>query len=354
MHFYVEVDHGNEIQGWVALENPNVTPIVLVQAPGHEEIRVEPSILRLDVKEAGLHATGMVGFRINDTVIENLASIEELSIVEESTGIAIYTRYQMSRKVERKMLYLDCSLMPQTKLYKNLNENFSLTYNFVEKFSLDTLMSIISNLISRSLLLTGRLNYQRYVPFLKEKDFFITTILRNPFEELAERILFIGMLAKSNSSALLANFTTGIESIVNFSKSVDMDNDRAIALAFRKMDDETRYEFLSPMTRILGCGAGERPERRHVGMALDSLSQMNLVGTRDRFPAYRGVLSGMMRADIVGEVNMEVSPSVAELAARLSRINIVSDLIEHDLALYSYAQEAIDKGLLGDENANAA
>jgi hypothetical protein len=48
-----------------------------------------------------------------------------------------------------------------------------------------------------------------------------------------------------------------------------------------------------------------------------------------------------------------VHPSISALADRLSRISLVADLLEDDLALYSFAEESIVSALSDDANAVA-
>ena len=354
MHFYVESDDGDLISGWIALDNPAAVASILVLIPGREPVRVQASIMRRDVKEAGFHSTGLVGFLIDQQLVPDLSTIDELTIAEEQSGLPIHNRYPLAGRIDRKVVLIDTALMPQNRLYKTINEKFSLSYNFIEKQPFQTMTAIIESMLSKSIVLIGRPFYQRYISFIAGKEFFTTALLRNPFEELAERLLFIALLAKSESAHLLPSFTTGVEALVPFVSKLDLQNDKALTLAFRKIDDETRLALQSPMVRVLGCNPDERPERRHVGIALDSLSRMDLVGTRDRFDAYRSVLAGLLQADIIGDVTIETSPSVVELASRLASINVVADILELDLALYSYAEEAIDKGLEGHQSSNAA
>ena len=345
MHFNIEADYGHVINGWAALDNPSASPSLIVSIPGANEIRVEPSVFRLDVKESGLHSTGLCGFAIDETIIPNLSSFKRLTIFEDETQTPLYARWQDGEKVGRRVLYIDYSIMPQNLYYKNINSRFALHYNFTEQYAFDTMLSIIGNLLNNSVLLTGRPAYQRFLPYIRAREFFTTTLLRNPFEELAERILFLNLLSKSKSANLIPNFTQGVEALIGFSQSLDVENDKSIVLAFKKIDAETRLAIQNPMTRILGCGLGEKPERRHVSIALECLSQMDLVGTRDLFVSYRLLLAGLLGTDISGGITMETSTSVIELASRFSKMNVVRDLLEHDLALFSYAEEAIEKGL---------
>ncbi len=101
------------------------------------------------------------------------------------------------------------------------------------------------------------------------------------------------------------------------------------------------------MTRVFGCNVDEFPERRHVAIALENLATMDVVGTRAGFNAFRHLLNGILGANIFGETAPIDFASIQTLATSLSRIGIVVDLLDHDLALYSYVDGAVKVGLEG-------
>ena len=345
MRFYVDFDAGSSIEGWLAPDNPGVTPRIRISAPDFDVVEISCSRMRHDIKDAGLHGTGQVGFFLDDSIVPDLAHQMEIEIVDAATGMQIYRRNDVDRNIQRKVVYVDSSMMPQNKVLRQINSAFAMNYNFVEKHPFDTMACLINSIYMHSLVLTGRPYLARYAPHFKDTGFFTSVLLNHPLEELAERILFVQLLAKSNAAHLLATFTTGVEALVPFIQSLDLENDKALALAFRNVKDETRAALSNPMTRIMGCNANEQAERRHLNLALDNLSGVDIVGLRSEFETFREILSALLGRDIVGDGHIGVSPAVEALAARLSRIGSVKNLLEFDLALYSYAEDAIRDGL---------
>jgi hypothetical protein len=118
-------------------------------------------------------------------------------------------------------------------------------------------------------------------------------------------------------------------------------------MKFRAATPEQRDAMASPMTRVFGCGVDERPEHRHVSTALDNLGSVDVVGVRSRFGDFRALLSNVLDADIIGQDELEIFDKVREARDTLAQIGIVSDLLENDLNLYSYASEAVKTGLDG-------
>jgi hypothetical protein len=348
MLFHIDADEGSRILGWVVPDNPGLTPSVVVIVPDREEIRVAATVDRGDVVELGFHhASGMIGFVIDDSVVPDLAQIQEIEILEGEGRIPIYRRYQISRHLEKKLCYFDLSVMPQRRILQRLSSNFALTYNYAQRYPLETMMMIVNNFSANSVLITGRPNFIRQYGLLRNAGYIIAALLRDPYEELAERLIFINLLATSKASHLLPQFVSDVPALADFARGLSFADERALVTKFRAATPEQREAMTSPMTRVFGCGIGERPEHRHVSTALDNLGSVDAVGVRARFADFRSVLTNVLGADIIGQDEFEMFDKVRETQDTLSKIGVVSDLLEDDLSLYSYASEAITTGLDG-------
>lgn len=347
MFFNIDADEGNSIRGWVAPDNPSATPKLIVIIPGGDELEVEADIPRPDIRDLGIHSTGLVGFNINSEIIPSLRELDDIEIVEAETRTQIYRRFQIDRHLERKLFLFDCSVMPQRRLVSAANRLFTLNYPRSERYAFETMIVIINNAFNKSIFISGRSNFNRYSHFLRNADYMTAAVLREPFEELAERLLLLSLLSKSDAAHLIPSFAIGIAPLVDFARDLPFGDQKALTNAFRGADDEQRQALMSPMTRTFGCNVDELPERRHVSIALENLATMDLVGTRSRFGVFRSLLKGLLGADLLGEDEPATFDSVQALATTLSRIGLVADILEHDLALYSYADEAIVSALDG-------
>ena len=345
MRFHVDADTGAAIGCWVTLDNPIAIPSVIVHASNLEPIEVEATLLRQDILDAGLHSTGMVGFIIDESRMPGITQAESVEIFESETKFCIYRRFSKSKNIEKKLFIFDCSIMPQKNIINNINNYFAIRHNFVERHGYETIITMIHNYFSKSIFLTGRPQVTRYVSGLRTMDFTIAALLRNPFEELAERLLFLNLVSKSSAPALLSSFMTGLEPAIEFASNLQFDDPRSLNLAFRKLTQQQRLALANPTTRMLACSLDERVERRHVTASLDHLSQMDLVGVRSKFAAFSQMLGDLMGADVVSNAEIETFHALGPLTDTLSRVGSVVDLLEHDLALYSFAEEAVDVGL---------
>jgi hypothetical protein len=348
MLFHIDADDGARILGWVVPDNPGTTPSVVIVIPDREEIRVAATLDRGDVVELGFHhATGMIGFVIDETIVPDLAEIQEIEILEGEGRIPIYRRYQISRHLEKKLCYFDLSIMPQRRILQRLSGHFALTYNYAQRYPLETMMMIVNNFSANSVLITGRPNFIRQYGLLKNAGYIIAAVLRDPYEELAERLIFINLLATSKAAHLLPQFVSDIPALVDFARDISFGDPKALVAKFRASTREQRDAMMSPMTRVFGCGLAELPEHRHVSVALDNLGTVDAVGVRARFADFRSVLSNVLGADVLGHDDLEMFDKVREARDLLSKVGMASDLLENDLNLYSYASEAINTGLDG-------
>ena len=66
MQFHIDQDTGTAIAGWLVPDNPAFTPEIVISVPGQDERKLEANVLRTDLKDIGLHATGMAGFLVDD------------------------------------------------------------------------------------------------------------------------------------------------------------------------------------------------------------------------------------------------------------------------------------------------
>lgn len=344
MHFIIDSDTGNSIKGWLAPDNPSSTPVLAIIIPGRDEIQLEANIMRAGIRDLGLHATGLVGFDVNTKVVPDLAEIEDIELVEAETRLPIYRRLQKGQHIERKLFLFDCSIMPQRRILRSISKNFSLNYVNSEGNGLETTINIISNPFNSSIFISGRSIFSRYDHYLKNKGFIRAALLREPLEELAERLLFLNFLSREGAASYLSTYSVGIGALVDLARELPFNDVRGMTSMFRATSEQQRQELRSPMTKVFGCDLDEPPKRTHVSKALDNLAAIDVVGTRERYPLFRDLLAGALGVDVLGEEAPTSFGSVKGLAATLSRIGIVADLLEEDLALYSYVDEAIREG----------
>lgn len=347
MFFSIDSDTGDAITGWLAPDNPSQIPKIEVRIKGRSEALVEANILRPDVRDLGLHGSGQVGFSITNESVPGLAAARDIEILEADTRTPLYRRFQPDQHIERKLFLFDCSAMPQRTLIESLTPHFSLNYTNSERYSLETMIVLLTNQFSKSIFFTGRSSFSRYANFLESGGYIRAAVLREPLEELAERLLFLKFLSKPNTEHLLPTFATGLLPLVNFARSLDFDNPKALLQSFRQIDESQRQALISPMVRMLGCTLDEQPSYSAVSLALDHLASLDVVGTRERFSTFKAMLEQFIGGVTLRYEPPTTFPTVKELASTLSGNGIVLDLLEHDIALYGYVEVSLATSLSG-------
>lgn len=347
MFFNIDKDAGNAIHGWIAPDNPAAVPRLVIVIPGRNEITIDADMMRPDVRDLGIHKTGHVGFWIDEKTVPDLDTLTEIELLEFETRLPIFRRFIPDQHIQRRAFLFDTSVMPQRRILQNVSQHFSLVYSSAERFPLETMIVLINNHSCNSIVFSGRSNFNRYVTFLETNQYFRAALLRDPFEELAERLLFLSLLAKPDWAPLAPLYATGLTPLIEFARDLPFNDPKGLLTAFRTLTPEQRAALQSPMVRMLGCSLEDTPTRHHVSLALDHLASLDLVGTRSRYAAFRAMLTQLLGTDILGAEQPASFQTVEVLARSLARIGIVADLLEHDVALYELAEEAIVAGLEG-------
>jgi hypothetical protein len=232
--------------------------------------------------------------------------------------------------------------MPQTVLEGLFSSRFALPYESVERFSFDTLFGIINNPSCNSIYVSGRPLLQRYQDLLRQRGYAIVTVLRDPYEELAERLLFSQYVARQGRETTLSQRLTGLAPLTDLVRDVDFVDAEAVTKRLHSIAEPQRKAIENPCVRALACSVDERPQLKHVAVALENLASMDLVGLRSRYEDFRSTFDSLIGAEILGEYSLVEMSWVPAMAANLARIAVVNELLELDLALYEYAKEAVE------------
>jgi len=348
MIFAIDSDHGSAVSGWLAPDNPTATPRLIVEWGAGESVVIDATVVRQDVQALGVHSTGLVGFYLDESIVPGLANLYDLALRDADTRALIYRRFQPDSHIERKFFLFDTAVMPQRNLHQALLRRFALPYFNAEKYSFETMLVLINNQSASSIVMSGRANFLRYSHYLENNGFKTAALLRDPYEELAERLLFFNLLSRSKAAHLLPQFGSGIELLSDFARTLQFDDPKALVAAFRDSTPDQRRAMANPMCRIYGCLPEEEPQRIHVSTALENLSRMDVVGIRPRWTDFQSMVAAMLEYDVFEGAQFVDVAGLGAAREALAGTSLATDLLEHDLALYSWAEEAVSVGLDSD------
>ncbi|OCP10162.1 MULTISPECIES: hypothetical protein [unclassified Ensifer] len=345
MYFHIDQDTGAYISGWVICDNPGDTPEILVRASGRKELALTANVFRPDLRDLGMHSTGQAGFVVDERHVPDLHQLNDITLIESETGITIYKRFNASDHIERKLLLVDSSAFPQIALVRQLMSFFTQSYPVLERLSLETITGLLSLTNIKSAFLTGSMNWIRHGEIARDNGFVTAALLREPFAELAEKLIFLTHATRQSENVRASPTIARFADLLPYLEDLDFRNSRSILSALRRIPNEGRKKLQSPMTMLFGTAPDERVQRRNVSVALDNLAKFNVVGLRNHFDLFCGMLNEYVEAPIASGLELSGFAEVEELAERLRNIGIASDLLDEDIALYSYAVEAIEESL---------
>ena len=341
MNFCIDADQREAIRGWLTPDNPSVKPRFIVEIPGRPPIEFDANVMRQDILDLGWHSTGQVGFSLDCELIADLGEIEDVRLIDYHTGMTIYRRAPLEEYISGRLLFYDCSLMPQWRLLGTVARKFAVHYSTVDRYPLETALAIFWNQMATSSFVSGAPNFLRYCHAFQAREFRTVALLREPIEELAERLMFLRALARSPSLSSIRTHFDVYEPLIAFADSIDPKDRKSLLGGFRSVDNRARALMRSPMTRTFGAEVTDSPEYRQVTAALDNLATVDLVGVRTNFREFSGMFDGLLGKPMLSGAAFAQVPGTEDLAALLKTIGPAIDLLEEDIALYAYACDAI-------------
>ena len=346
MLFHMEEDEQGAIAGWVLPDNPKTIPSIKILKPDGSSIQIEANILRTDIRDRGVHETGVVGFFLTKhSHADVMEFADQIEIREAQTNALIFRRFRPGIHTVEKLFRFELRAMPDPQLESLFAKRFAYAYGTVQRHPQDTFFGIFNNPAAKSIYISGSPNYQQYEHLLKERQYKIVALIRNPYEEMAERLLFARYASNPDVPSFVADHIFGLEPLIDMVKNVKFGDTESIRAAFESMTPRQREILTSPLVRTLACPGDQPPKVAHVAIALSKLSHMDLVGTRSRFGEFKSVLQEVIGVDVLESYELTSLSWVQRVAEQLPEIKQAKNLISLDLELYSYVEEAISEAL---------
>ncbi len=345
MHFhFMRTEYG--VVGWFAPDNPSTPSAVDIVTGDGTVTRMRTNHLRPDVRDAGFHHTGEVGFEINPDTFPGFNEVaDHLEIRAPDSDLKLFRSFRPGEHLQARIFRFEMQAMPYAAVEAGWQSNFALYYNAIERHPFDTLRWILCSPDAPSVALSGRINLARYEHFLREHNFKFVTLLRDPYEELAERLLFVRYAKSANAKPEFRNHLSGIESLEHVSRRINLAVPNTTGEALAYLSEKQIFELSNPLVKALACAPEEPPRRLHVELALNRLATMDLVGARPSYDLFKYALEGMLSRDIL-PAELQTISSVAELAQVLREEKLVKSMLKYDEILFQFAKEAIDRALV--------
>lgn len=342
MRFKIDEDTGTRIVGWVLPNNPSLSPRIRILVDGKQHKTIDADQFRPLLKEQGWHNTGICGFVLDDKTVPDLAKIVDLELRDDASNVMIFRRRPKQGLVEAKLFRLEPQIVPRASLNDVLAPHFHLTYIDLEHEGEETLTSILSIPFSNSLYLTGRIFFRAFENQIQNRGFKTAILLRDPFHELAERLLVLKLLA-TDTGGRAALFAGDIRKASRRFRDVELTSTESIRSALRAMDETARVVLAHPLTRLLACTAPTQGvNRSSLGTALAILSEFDVVCPSDSASRFLEMLGAALEISEPLQTQQKAGShdSVVALAEVLQALPDAHAMIEYDLQLYRMIMDA--------------
>ena len=344
MLFNIEKDEGNRIVGYLVPDSFSKSPSLRI-TDGNRDLLILPcQEERAALVFAGRHSTGQCGFTIDETIIADLSRREALELYDNETNILIYRR--RPQVIQKRIFRLETHLVPLWRLDDSLDSHFQYYHKGIERHGRETATQVFMLNASTSLYLSGRLLFKTYESYINE-TFNCIALLRDPFMELAERLLALKLVRRfpETSQLLDARDMLSYTPAIDFAEAMGSD-ERQIHRAFATMPKAAIANFANPVTRQLAARTpDEAPTKGAVATALETLSTFAVVGLRegqDLFLAQFANLLGISAESLPVLPEFNQATKLCELLKRVPEVEL---LIEQDLEIYHHVKSALENAL---------
>lgn len=346
MLFNIEVDEGNRIVGYLVPDSFSESPSLRITDGQKELLTFRCNEERAALVAAGRHQDGRCGFTIDDSIVANLAQQTALEIYDDATNILIYRRRPPAEVTQRRILRLETHLLPLWRLDNAVEKNFQFFHKGIERPGRETTTQLFLLNNSSSLYLSGRLIFRAYDNYINE-TFNCAALLRDPYAELAERLLTLKHIRGFGQELLGERDFLAFRPAIEFAEAIEID-EKVLHRAFAAMPKAVIANLANPLTRQLAArGPDEIPTKGAIATALSTLSSFAVLGVRERqdiFLAQFGDLVGMA-AQVLPPASDFVE--TAELSRYLKEVPEAGLLLEQDLDVYHHVESAIGRALAG-------
>jgi hypothetical protein len=345
MLFSIDEDIGNRITGWVMPNNPAATPSVIVHLDADNHVVIEASMYRPALKQRGLHNTGVCGFLLDEGNCRGLTASSNLEIHDAGTSLLLYRRRPDEGLVNKRFFRLEPQLFRSVAVDDALAPHFQMAYSALELQSEETIRAIIGIPFSASVYASGRIFWRFWEPILRDRGYMVGTLLRDPFYELAERLLILKLASSAEGDRIADAVGPVVEVAAAHLRKVDLRDISAIEAALASPPPELRSIVYNPLTLLLTArNAFDPPDTPTTAIALESLADMDAVGLRQDTESFFEQISAVLEvSESLSAETVPTNATVVQWADLLRERPAMRQLIEMDLVVYQTAVDIIER-----------
>jgi len=338
MRFNIFHDKGGRISGFVIPDSYSKIHSLRVMSDGRSLGVFPTNEFNEAFFRTGQHESGLVNFLITETMVPGLSSLHDLTLLEDESGFLLYRRLQPDM-LTKKYLRLETQLFPLWRLDNAFQHRFQQFYHRIEALGA-TMTGPLFNLTQSSIYLSGRLQLKNYGSFV-DKGFELLILLRDPYDELAERLLVLNQVQRTGQSPLDERELINMRKAIEFAGGLPLNDAHGVKRAFARMPIDVAVTMANPVVRQFTTSTlDEQASSTGVATTLDILANAALVGLRAEPEQFVCAVEELLGVDVSDDNLMPVFPPVAALSAALRDTGYCEGFLEKDLELYHAVLQA--------------
>lgn len=318
MRFHVDNDTGGDIVLWIAPNHPDEVPQVSVWSGNSRLATMEANVTREDVRQLGMHSTGLVGFHITNENVQSVSLISDLSIFYEDRdtqdSVLIYRRSPVPPGEDNRLLVIDTATSYSGKDWSRYLCQYAQDYYNIQGYGLETLLSILGNELAPSLGVVGFPYLARIKSIIASLDYKVIFVFRDPYIDLCRRIE--GLISDGAEPTR-----------------------RNVVEALRRSGENELFEISNPTMRRLLKTPGEQVSDKDISSCLREISQFDLAVT-DRSVEVIGGQAMRTFGHPLRPPAVLLSERQKAIYELLPRVGMASDLVSLDCSLYERVSAA--------------
>ncbi|MCI0736206.1 MAG: hypothetical protein L0Y50_08035 [Beijerinckiaceae bacterium] len=346
MLFMIDEDKVSRIVGWLMPDNPAATSKIVVQLGPDRHVVIDAFVERPLLKEHGLHNTGICGFVLNELNCPGISAAADLVITDAVNQLLIYRRRPESQLAGQKLLRIETQLLRSYSLDDVLKERFHMAYQSLELLSEETTRSVLSIAFTESLFVSGRIFWRLWEPLIRDRNFKTGLLLRDPFEELSERLLILKWASLTGASAAESILGQSVQASAAAIRDINLGDLSALQALLTRPPDELHAVLYNPLVfQLAAPNAFDPPRAPETAAALDSMAEIEAVGLRHDPRSFLDLLAAVLDLqDPLPDVSLSAGPTVTGLADELRGMRPARALIEKDLEVYAEVARILAPG----------
>jgi len=342
MNFCVHIDNGAEIHGYFVPDGFSTVPVVNVRLDDATDVIQIATWIHIEGARAqGAHQTGNVGFVLYDANVPGISSAEHVELSDPETGLVFYRRAKPGQYLEKKVLRVETSYVPQAEIDVALRPYFQFFETKVERFGFETIRQMLEIIHQPSVFVSGRILLRNFRTYINYNIDTTMISLRDPFYELAMRLIIFSRLQTQSFRFVPPRDMTLFKPVIeHFSGLVFQDED-AVKAAIRNASKDAMNLLASPFTQqLVAASPSDSVTLDDVSHALDMLSQFTLFDSGYYQASYARGIADLLDIPVHTIASKPLLEPVHQLSDVLRKISRVEHILEADMVLYHFIREA--------------